>query len=559
MKRKIVGILCCMLVLATAVPAAISVENRATYTIDAGHPLTRRTKLPAAIPGVESFQDNGINLRNPSRPLTSMLGDWIETQKITIPNGAKKLPRYDVTIDGDTAFIGAPFDDGSNGSVYVYTRTGATWTQQQKLTPSDPGVNDLFGIRIALQGDTALIGAADEISQDGPGAVYVFARTGTIWAEQQILTPLDGNPSDGFYCPTLDGDTAIVSACYDDDMGADAGALYVFTHTDSTWTQQAKLYAADAAAGELFGWEVSLDGDTALSSTYDWWNDTVTPGAAYIFTRTGTTWTQQAKLVGSDTVPGDTFGIAVALDGDTALVGAPNDKDQGTYSGSAFVFTRTGTTWTQQAKLLHSNGNAYDWLGCSVSLEGDTALIGAANEEEGSVDTQGAAYVFTRTGTTWTEQQRLISSDGQRYDYFGWPVCLDGDTAFIGACVAIYAQGPNSGSIYVFTKTDLTFSITGGLGVKAVITNEGTSDADGIPWQIHVEGGIFTMMNKTKNGTIDIPAGESKTVSTGMLLGLGSISIIARVAGIGKTATGTQLIIFSMVKKQGGSLSPYFS
>jgi hypothetical protein len=547
MKRKIIGIFVCMLLIATAVPAVKSVKNNEINTTDSGHPLISRTKIPTSIPGVESFQNNRIDARIPSHTLTYMGGwDWTETQKITIPNGATSLFGCDVVIDGDTAFIGAPYDDGFNGSVYVYTRTGATWTQQQKLTPSDPGVDDTFGVRIALQGETALIGADDEISRDDPGAVYVFTRTGTTWTEQQILTPPDGDPFDGFCCPALDGDTAIISAWLDDDMGVDAGALYVFTRTGTTWTQQAKLFAAEAMAGEMFGWEVSLDGDTALTSTYDPWNDTVTPGAAYVFTRTGTTWTQQAKLVGSDTVPGDTFGSDVSLDSDTAIVGAPNDDEIGLYSGSAFVFTRIGTTWTEQAKLHGSHEDAYDWIGVSVSLDGDTALIGAA-DDEGNGAGSGSAYVFTRTGTTWTEQQYLLASDGKINDNFGWPVYLDGDTAFIGAFYNP-ASGPNSGSVYVFAKTNLTFSITGGLGVNLKITNNGIINTTGVPYWIHVEGGILGRINKTMNGTIDIPAGDTVTVSTGMLLGFGAISITAKVADEEQTATGTQFIIFSMVK-----------
>lgn len=538
-----------MLVIATAVPAVISIKNSIIDAQDTGHPFMGRS-LPSTIPDIESFDNNWIHAKNQGCPLKSILGDWnwLEIQKITIPNAKIIYFGNDVAIDGDTALIGAPYDDGLNGSVYVYTRTDANWTQQQILVPSDPGVDDCFGVYVALQGDTAIIGASDEASMDSAGAAYVFTRTEGTWTEQQKIIPINGDPLDWFCTVDLDGDTAIIGALGDDDMGVDAGALYVFTRTDTTWTQQAKLFAADAMAGGKFGRAVSLDGDTALTSTFTWWNDTV-PGAAYVFTRTGTTWTQQAKLIGSDTAVGDSFGLAIALDGDTALVGAPNDGDQGAYSGSAYVFTRTDTIWTQEAKLLHLFGTSADWLGCSISLEGDTALIGAANEEEGSVDARGAAYVFTRIGTTWTEKQRIISSDGEFSDNFGWPVRLDGDTAFIGTF--IYAPiGFNSGSVYVFAKSvaDLTFSITGGLGIKAEITNNGTSDANDIPWQIHVEGGILGKIYKTVNGTVDINAGESQTVSTGMLLGLGGITISARVADVEKTATGSQLIIFSMVK-----------
>jgi hypothetical protein len=549
MKNKIVGILVCMLLIATAIPAVMSEKNNEINTTTLGHPLTSMGMKAPIIPGVESFQNSAINTRVPNHLLANMAGDWgwIETQKLTYPEAATDYFGLDIAIDGGTAFVGAPYDDGYNGSVYVFTRTGDTWAQQQKLTASDPGVNDCFGIRIALQGDTALIGADDEISQDSPGAVYVFTRTGTTWTQQQKLTPPDGDAFDVFAVPALDGDTAIIGAPYDDDNGVDSGATYVFTRSGTTWTQQAKFFAADPMEGEWFGWEVSLDGDTALLSTYDWWNSTEIPGAAYVFTRTGTTWTQQAKLVGSDTVPGDTFGYDVSLDGDTALVGAVNDDDQGLYSGTAFVFIRTGSTWTQQAKLLASDATQYDWFGNSVSLEGDTALIGAADDEDNGAGS-GSAYIFTRTGTTWTQQQHLLASDGAAQDNFGLPVCLDGDTAFIGAFYDP-AHGPNSGSVYVFTKSNLTFSISGGLGVSLKITNNGIANISSVPWWIHVEGGMLGMINKTVNGTIDIPAGESVTVKTGMLLGFGAISITAKVADEEKTATGTQLIIISMVKK----------
>jgi hypothetical protein len=548
MKRKIVGILVCMLMIATVIPTVGSLKNSGIESQVTGHPFIGRRAL-STLSNIESFKNNQIDAKIPTYPMADRGNwDWIEAQKITIPDGRQKYFGLDIAIDGDTALISAPADDNWNGSVFVYTRTGDTWTQQQKLTASDSGVVDCFGVRIALQGNTALIGADDEISQDDHGAVYVFTRTGTTWTEQQKLTSPDGDPFDLFCTPALDGDTALIAAQFDDDMGIDAGALYVFTRTGTTWTQQAKLYASDAMAGEWFGFEVSLDGDTAVTTTYNMWNDTVNPGAAYVFTRSGTTWTQQAKLVGLDTVPGDTFGYDVALDDDTILVGAVNDiTEQGDYSGSAYVFTRTGTTWTQEAKLLHSNGTKWDWLGTSVSLEGDTALIGAANEEESGAEGTGAAYVFTRTGTTWTEQQRLIASDHGGQDNFGLPVYLNGNTAFIGAWYQPNL-GAHSGTVYVFTKTNLTFSITGGLGVKLEITNKGIANVSDVPWQLHVEGGILGLINKTINGTINITAGETIPVGKMILFGFGLITITARVADEEQTATGTQLIIVSLVK-----------
>jgi hypothetical protein len=540
-----------MLLIATAIPAVISVKNSAINATAPGHPLVSLARLGNSAPGVESLQNSAIDTRVPGYPLTSMVGnwDWTQTQKITYTGARFDVFGCDVAIDGNTALVGAPGYDHWNGSVYVYTRTGATWTQQQKLIPSDSGVYDCFGVRVALDGNTAIIGADDEASGDNSGAAYVFTCTGTTWTEQQKLTPSDGAALDYFCNVALVGDTAIIGAPGDDNVnGNDSGSVYVFTRTGTTWTEQAKLLASDGKPGDFFGWEVSLSGDTALIGRLADGLSTSDSGAAYVFTGAGTTWTQQAKLLGSDSLPGDSFGYDVSLNGDTALVGAANDDDNGDYSGTAFVFTRTGTTWTEQAKLLASDGTKWDWFGCSVSLDGDTAFIGAADQEGTGGEGMGTAYVFTRTGTTWTERQHLLSSDGYSMDNFGWPVCLDGDTAFIAAWYDP-THGINSGSVYVFTKTNLTFSITGGLGVNLKITNNGIANVTGVPWWIHVQGGILGLINKTMNGTINITAGETIPVATLKLFGLGHITITAKVADEEQTATGTQIIIFSMVKK----------
>ena len=167
-----------------------------------------------------------------------------------------------------------------------------------------------------------------------------------------------------------------------------------------------------------------------------------------MFTRSGTTWTQQQKLLASDGAAGDLFGAVISISGDTALIGAQLDDDNGEDSGSAYVFTRSGTTWTQQQKLLASDRATGDNFG-AVYLDGNTAIIGALLDDDKGVDS-GSSYVFTRTGNIWTQQQKLVASDGTSGDYFGWPV-FSGNTAFISA---FYDddKGSKSGSVYVFTK-----------------------------------------------------------------------------------------------------------
>jgi len=509
--------------------------------------------IATAIPAVTSIKNSAINATHPSIPRVSMTGDWTQTQKLLASDGGANDQFSDaVYADGDTVLIGAVQDNDNghwSGSAYVFTRTGTTWTQQAKLLASDGAAGDYFGYDAALDGDTALIGALmDDDNGVDSGSAYVFTRTGTTWTQQAKLLASDGAAGNHFgYFVRLDGDTAIVGANWDDDNGNKSGSAYVFTRTGTTWTQQQKLLASDGAEGDRFGGSIAVSGDTALIGAYYDDDNGVDSGSMYIFTRTGTTWTQQQKLLASDGAAGDIFGGIVSLSGDSALIGAGGDYNS---TGAAYVFTRTGTTWTQQQKLLASDGAAGDAFGnWGLSLDGDTALIGSNGDDDMGLNS-GSAYVFTRTGTTWTQQQKLLASDGAAGDAFGFLVSLSGDTAFIGACQDD-DMGLNSGSAYVFTKSgaDLTFSIAGGLGVKAVITNNGISDANGVSWQIHVEGGILKMINKTMNGTIDIPAGDTVTVSTGMLFGFGTISITAKVADEEQTATGTQLIIFSMVKK----------
>jgi hypothetical protein len=198
--------------------------------------------------------------------------------------------------------------------------------------------------------------------------------------------------------------------------------------------------------------------------------------------------------------------------------------------------------------LLASDGAAGDWFGTCVSLDGDTALIGSVLDDDNGGNS-GSAYVFTRTGTTWTQEAKLLASDGAANDQLGCWVSLDGDTALIGAPFDD-DNGKDSGSAYVFTKggIDIGIDITGGFGVNAVITNHELTNVTDVTWQIHVEGGILGRINKTMNGTIDIPVGGSKTVGTGLLFGLGPIAITVKVADYERTAKGTQFIIFSIVK-----------
>lgn len=323
----------------------------------------------------------------------------------------------------------------------------AATTQHTKLTASDGEANDYFGRSVSISGDWAVVGAPNH---DAAGAAYVLSRSGTTWTEQAKLTASDGAANDFFgFSVVISGDTVVVGAVGDDDNGSNSGSAYVFTRGGTTWTEQAKLTAGDGAADDWLGRSVSIGGDTAVVGAF---SDTVVDwSAAYVFTRSGTTWTEQAKLTASDGASYDHFGRSVSIDGDTVVVGAPVHN----LKGAAYVYARSGTTWTEQSKLTAGDGATSDWFGASVSIDCDTAVVGASRHDYNGTDS-GAAYVFTRSGTTWAEQAKLTASDGATYDLFGASVSIDGDTTLVGA-YGDYENGPDSGTAFAFARSGSTW------------------------------------------------------------------------------------------------------
>lgn len=249
-------------------------------------------------------------------------------------DGVPSLPPSEVYSALETTAIdmlgtGFDFDSGFG----LIDATGGTMA---KLTASDGAAFDLFGNAVATSGDTALVGAlhSDAISGDS-GSAYVFVRSGNTWNQQVKLTPGDGAINDNFgRSLAISGDTAVIGAYNDDDNGTNSGSAYVFVRNGTTWSQQAKLTASDGAAGDRFGVSVAVSGDTAVVGSANDDDDGTNSGSAYVFVRSGTTWSQQAKLSASDGAPGDWLGYSVAISGETALVGAFQDDDSGTYSGS---------------------------------------------------------------------------------------------------------------------------------------------------------------------------------------------------------------------------------
>lgn len=392
----------------------------------------------------------------------------VPESKLTAADGATGDQfGYMVAVDGGTAVVGALRNDAGasdTGAAYVWVRSGATATQQQKLTASDAAADDQFGFSVAIDGDTAVVGALrdDDFGTDS-GAAYVFVRSAGVWSQQQKLTAADGAAGDFFgWAVAIDGDTLIVGARGDDDLGSTSGSAYVFVRTAGIWTQQQKITAADGAAGDQLGFYVSIEGETALLAAPTDDDNGADSGSTYVFVRSGTVWSQQQKLTAADGASGDEFGFSVSVSGDTAVVGARLDDDLGSDSGSAYVFVRSGVTWSQQQKLTAADGAADDWFGTSVDIDGNAVLVGARLDDDNGT-ASGSAYLYLRSGTTWTETHKLLASDGDVEDRYGRTVALDGDTAVVGARYD-NDNGSNSGSAYLYDLSTLLAAPFAGTG-----------------------------------------------------------------------------------------------
>jgi hypothetical protein len=274
--------------------------------------------------------------------------------------------------------------------------------------------------------------------------VLLLCYTGIGLSQTETkLTASDGSVEAYFGCSvSVDGDTAIIGA-----YGTPTVSAYVFTRdTGGSWSEQLALPASGASTGDMFGYSVAIDDDTVIVGASSDDVGDITPGSVYVFTRdAGGSWSEQAKLTASDAADHDMFGNAVSLDVDTAVIGARSDDDAGDVSGSAYVFVRDlGGSWSEQAKLTASDALSEDRFGWSVSINGDTAIVGVPAKNAGS----GSVYVFVRdAGGSWSEQAKLTASDAAPGAGFGWSVSLYGDTAAIGA------TGTDiSGAAYVFTR-----------------------------------------------------------------------------------------------------------
>jgi hypothetical protein len=365
-----------------------------------------------------------------------------------------------VAISGDWAIVGAPQDDDiaeQSGAAYVYHRNGTGWIETQKLKASDPDFGDAFGWSVALSGATAVVAApTDAPGVSGAGSVYVFDLVGGTWAQTAKFWASDAIPAAHFGdAVACRDDRIVVGAREDDGAGYQAGAAYVFDRVGTAWTESAKLVANDAAAFDFLGASVSVFGDVVLLGAPDADGPAGSQGAAYVFENVGGVWSQSAKLVASDAAHSDFFGIAVAIETDIAMVGAVGHDHLGSNAGAVYTFERQGGTWLEIDELHPTDAGSQDQFGSGVAIAGELALLAAIGDADLGFGA-GAAYAFRRTTTSWTELGKLLPRDGAFADNVGLAaaVALSGTTALLGnaqdddACPS--SALCNSGSAYVF-------------------------------------------------------------------------------------------------------------
>ena len=428
---------------------------------------------------------------------SSSTSGWSQQAYVKAPNAdASDLLGTSVAISDDTLVVGATGEDSNQttitngssastdnsasaaGAAYVLVRSGSSWSQQAYLKASNADAGDIFGTSVAISGDTIVVGATSEASN------------------QTTIT--NGNSASA------------------DDSASYAGAAYVFVRSGNSWSQQAYLKASNAEAGDQFGTSVAISGDTIVvgarledsnqttitnGSTASTDNSASFAGAAYVFVRSGTSWSQQAYLKAPNAGASDEFGTSVAISGNTIVVGADNEASNQTsitngstastdnsasFAGAAYVFVRNGTSWSQQAYLKASNAQANDSFGISVAISGDTIVVGAETESssqttitngstasaDNSAANSGATYVFVRSGTSWSQQAYLKAPNAAANDRFGSSVAISSDTIVVGtseedsnqttitngSTASADNSAANSGAAYVFVRSGTSWS-----------------------------------------------------------------------------------------------------
>ena len=358
-----------------------------------------------------------------------------ESQILCAPNGIMG-DKYGVSVSnsGNFAVLGASGHNSARGAAYIYHYNGSVWVEQQIVTASDGENADYFGRNVSISGNYMIIGAdGDDDIDDSSGAAYIFCYDGSNWVEQQKLTASDGAHYDMFgYRVSISGNYAIVGAYMDDDNGNSSGSAYIYHFDGTSWVEQQKLTASDGNVGDYFGKSVAISGLYAIVGADYGVNNESRSGTAYIYFFDGTNWIEQQRLSPSNSSSGCVYGRHVAIDSNIAAVGAMHDDEEGSHSGSVYFYHFDGTSWIEKPKVIAADCAGISLFGSSISISGNNAVIGACGNNNGTAYS-GSAYIFYYNGTNWIEQTKLVSSDNVEDQMFGFSVSTDGNDTFVGA------------------------------------------------------------------------------------------------------------------------------
>jgi len=327
-------------------------------------------------------------------------GRWVEERVLTSTDGYGQFFGRSVSISGGVIVVGDSFAGpmASAGTAYVFRYGAGRWNQEARLVPYDLDFDDTFGISVGVSGDVAVVGAdRDDDNGYESGSAYVFRFDGLRWIQTGKLVASDGAADDGFgYAVAIDGDVIVVGSPRHDVTGADSGAAYVFERSGDAWVERGRLTASDGGAGDLFGYSVSVSGESVLVGAFKHDSTDIETGAVYVFNRQSGAWVQRQMLTASDAEAGDWFGVSVSLRDDVAVVGASLDNGQaGTYSGSVYVFEFDGFEWVETSRLTPSAAWSVSHFGSSVGISGGHVVVGA-DDRHGVIG--ASAYTFDLTG-----------------------------------------------------------------------------------------------------------------------------------------------------------------
>jgi hypothetical protein len=350
-------------------------------------------------------------------------------------------------------------------------------TETAKLLPSGGIPGGHNDMSVAIDGDKAILGMPKADS------AYFYRFDGVTWVEEQVVVknsaPYFGSSA------SLSGNVAVIGASGDDVNGTLSGSAFIYRFDGITWVQEQRLLPNDGAAYDEFGKTASLSGNVAVIGAWRDDDNGSESGSAYVFRFDGTNWVREQKLLASDGAASDYFGGNLSLSGNVLMSGVPNRDDYGDSSGAAYLFRYNGTTWVEEQKLLATDSVAGDRFGASASLSGNVAVIGAYGDEDNGA-LSGSAYVFRFDGTTWVEEQKLLETGGGANGYFGFSVSVSGNVAVVGA---VQINGSGSGSMYVYRFDGTTWVETrqllasDGPILGRYVSAKGTMVLAGYPYQ----------------------------------------------------------------------------